>query len=99
MARPTEEQFAVLTEALLRESIVRDGPPGVEKTAVLVLWPLIRDMVLEEAAKACEATALEGEELDRADAVQPDSRRGLVSHGYTNGALFAAAAIRALKDE
>lgn len=98
MARPTEEQFAVLTEALLRESIVRDAP-GVEKTAVLVLWPLIRDMVLEEAAKACEATALEGEELDRADAVQPDSRRGLVSHGYTNGALFAAAAIRALKDE
>ncbi len=70
---------------------------ATDRQVTVCQWPIIRDLVLEAAAKACDMVANEAMVLSREDGVPADSIRGHSTRGYIHGALFSAEAIRALK--
>jgi hypothetical protein len=89
----TPEQETRLANLLLACGSTR----GCEATDADRVFALVRDMVLEAAAEACEGIASEALDLDRQDGVAPDSIRAHITNGYAHGALFSAEAVRAMK--
>ena len=99
--KPTREQLGTLARGYY-DAIGPSAPFEVLEVEfshdVGLLWPLIRDLVLEEAAKACEGfmdeqnkEAERNEELGRTNYVR-------YAECHANGAANCASIVRAMKD-